>query len=91
MIAYEPVWAIGKTAAEAMGPGDVREMVIFIRKTLAQTLGREDALRVPILYGGSVSEENAANLFREGDVSGFLVGRASADAVSFIGILSALR
>src|SRR6202020_328346 len=35
VVAYEPVWAIGKTAAEAMQPADLEEMVIFIKKVLA--------------------------------------------------------
>jgi len=90
MIAYEPVWAIGKTAGEAMQPSDLQEMVIFIRKTLTQTLERAGALRVPILYGGSVEAENIAVLYAEGGVSGFLVGHASAKSESFIGMLQAL-
>ena len=93
IIAYEPVWAIGKTAADAMRPGDAEEMVIFIRKTLASVpgLGREGALKVPILYGGSVEEENVAQLYKESGVAGFLVGHASAQIDSFSNILQALQ
>jgi triosephosphate isomerase len=86
-VAYEPVWAIGKSAAEAARPGDVHEMVIFIRKLLTERFGRQAASRVPILYGGSVEGDNAAALLAEGGINGFLVGRASADAESFITIL----
>ena len=91
VVAYEPVWAIGKTAKDAMQPGEVEETVIFIRKTLADILGRKDALKVPILYGGSVEPENATKLISEGGVNGFLVGHASADIDSFVEILKACR
>lgn len=87
VIAYEPVWAIGKSSTEAMHPADLREMVIFIRKNLADILGRTAGVRVPILYGGSVDATNAPDLLREGDVAGFLVGRASTDIDSFVGLL----
>lgn len=89
VVAYEPVWAIGKSAAEAMKPAELREMAIFIRKTLADLLERSAALRVPVLYGGSVEPENAASLLVEGDVAGFLVGHASASLDSFLAILTA--
>lgn len=91
VIAYEPVWAIGKSAADAMQPAELREMGIFIRKTLADILERAPALRVPILYGGSVDSSNCAQLLSEGDVSGFLVGRASAELTSFIELLTACK
>lgn len=87
VIAYEPVWAIGKSAIEAMAASDVREMVIFIRKTLADILGRPLAVKVPILYGGSVEAGNAKELLEEGQVGGFLVGHASAEWLTFNEIL----
>ena len=89
IVAYEPVWAIGKGAGDAMQAADVEEMVIFIRKTVVDVIGRAQALKVPILYGGSVEDSNAAELLHEGGVSGFLVGHASADIDSFINILIA--
>ncbi len=88
VVAYEPVWAIGKTASDAMKPAEVREMVIFIRKTLADILDRKLALKVPVLYGGSVEPDNARGLIEEGDVAGFLVGHASADVATFFEIVS---
>ena len=91
IIAYEPVWAIGKSATEAMKPGELQEMVIFIRRMLAELVDREAALRIPILYGGSVEPENAASLIQEGGVAGFLVGHASAQADSFLAIIDAVR
>ncbi|MDO8548311.1 MAG: triose-phosphate isomerase [bacterium] len=91
VIAYEPVWAIGKNAGDAMRPQDLREMSIFIKKTLADIFERKAALRVPILYGGSVEPNNAHALITDGDVAGFLVGHASAELDSFIEILKSCK
>ena len=91
VVAYEPVWAIGKSAAEAMKPSDVREMSIFIKKTLAEHFDRTAALKVPILYGGSVEPSNAGSLIEEGDINGFLVGHASTEVDSFVEILKACK
>lgn len=87
VIAYEPVWAIG--AATAPGPRVVSEAVLYIRKLLMQLYGREGAMKVKILYGGAVDQENASVLLSEGNASGFLVGRASVDAAHFVGIIRA--
>lgn len=90
VVAYEPVWAIsagngkGKTAT----PADVHEMTIFIRRILTSIHERAAADRVRILYGGSVNEENAALLFQDGMVDGFLVGGVSLKPKAFAQILS---
>lgn len=91
IIAYEPVWAIGKRAEEAMQGADLQEMQIFIKKTVAELLDRKAAQRIPILYGGSVDASNAQTLLVEGGVSGFLVGRASASVESFLEILKVCK
>jgi triosephosphate isomerase len=91
VVAYEPVWAIGKSADAAMKPLELQETVIFIRKTLANILGREDAISTPILYGGSVEPSNARSLIVSGEVSGFLVGHASAELDSFVEILQSCK
>ncbi len=82
-IAYEPVWAIGKSAAHAMQAPDLFEMTLYIRKLLIEHSGRKYADPVRILYGGSVKPDNAAELLREGGVDGLLVGSASLDAKAF--------
>jgi len=91
VVAYEPVWAIGKSAADAMQPADVEEMVIFIRKVLVQALGRSEGLKIPILYGGSVEPANARALITGAGVSGFLVGHASVELDSFVEIVKACK
>ncbi len=87
-IAYEPVWAIGtgKTATTAQA----QEVHAAIRKLLAE-LGGEVAERMPILYGGSVKPENAAELMAQPDVDGALVGGASLTADSFAKIVKAAK
>ena len=86
-IAYEPLWAIGKSAKEAMDPGGIREMAIFIQKVLADAFGEETAQLPRVLYGGSAEESNTASILTEGGVSGLLVGHASLDAERFIKML----
>lgn len=74
LVAYEPVWAIG--AERPLSPRDMQEMSIFIRKTLVDSRGAGGhALKV--LYGGSIDETNAAAMFKEGEIAGVLLGRAS--------------
>lgn len=76
-IAYEPLFAIGKSAREAMTPRDICEISIFIRKALTDMYGAETALLPPILYGGSVEAANASAILKEGRVDGLLIGHAS--------------
>ena len=84
IIAYEPVWAIGtgKTAT----PDQAQEAHEAIRKTLSHLYG-EPAKGLRILYGGSVTPENANVLMACPDVDGALVGGASLKADSFAGIV----
>ena len=87
VIAYEPLWAIGKSAREAMTPRDIRETTIFIRKVLADMYDAATAQQPVLLYGGSAEESNTAAILSEGGVAGLLVGHASLDATGFIGML----
>jgi triosephosphate isomerase len=88
VIAYEPIWAIGKSADEAMQPGDLFEMVLFIRKILTEKFGRAPAGRIPILYGGSVKADNTEAFIQQGGVDGLLVGSASLDPKEFTNIIT---
>jgi triosephosphate isomerase len=91
VIAYEPIWAIGKTAVDAMKTRDLFEMVLYIRKLLIERFGRTSADQVSILYGGSVKPENAVSLMKEGGIDGLLVGGASLDPKQFISIVNAVQ
>ncbi|MDO8424026.1 MAG: triose-phosphate isomerase [bacterium] len=90
MIAYEPAWVIGKHAKDALPPVELAQSVIFLRKQLADLYGRKVAESIPILYGGSVEEDNAGVLMRETSVRGFLIGHASLRAGSFKAIANSL-
>lgn len=83
IVAYEPLWAIGKTAAFAIMPNDLAEMALYIRKVLAELLPGKSSSRSLILYGGSVEPENARALVAGSRVDGLLVGHASADPHTF--------
>ncbi len=89
VVAYEPVWAIGKSAKDAMQPNDLSQMVIFIRKVLTEMFGRNAADQVAIIYGGSVEPGNARELLKSG-AQGFLVGHSSLSAKSFVEIAKAI-
>jgi triosephosphate isomerase len=89
VIAYEPIWAIGKSAAEAMQSRELHEMVLFIKKLLIERFGRKPASTVRVLYGGSVKADNAEEIMREGGVDGLLVGSASLNPKEFVKIISA--
>lgn len=82
-IAYEPLWAIGKSADNAIRPHDLAEMVLYIRKVLSELLSGKDARAARVIYGGAVEPSNIRDLARESGVDGFLVGHASADEHSF--------
>jgi len=77
VIAYEPVWAIGtgKTAT----PELAQEAHAFVKSLVD----------VPVLYGGSVKPDNAAELMAQSDVDGALVGGASLEVDSFVAICAA--
>jgi triosephosphate isomerase len=71
VVAYEPVWAIG--TGRTATPETAQAAHAFIRSLL----------EVPVLYGGSVKPENAADLLAQPDVRGALVGGASLELEAF--------
>ncbi|MCI0693160.1 triose-phosphate isomerase [candidate division KSB1 bacterium] len=85
VIAYEPVWAIG-TGVNAT-PEQAQEVHAFIRRLLENLYNRELSAGCRIQYGGSVKPANAAELMRQPDVDGALVGGASLQAESFAAII----
>ncbi len=86
LLAYEPLWAIGKKSVGPIDPIELAQTIIFIKKVLSDLFGRDAAEKLPILYGGSVDHVNAGILVRNTGVRGFLVGRASLNPKSFEGI-----
>lgn len=90
VVAYEPVWAIGKTAADALPAHDIEEMVLYIRKVLGEYLPGKAPSRVKILYGGSVEPLNARDLASGTGIDGFLIGHASVDPTTFSALVKAV-
>lgn len=84
LIAYEPVWAIG--TGRTASPAQAEEVQAFIRGQVEKMYGNRAASCAIILYGGSVKPANAYSLLKEKDIDGFLVGGASLEAESFLGI-----
>jgi triosephosphate isomerase len=87
VVAYEPVWAIG-TGVNAT-PVDASEAHGILRARLAERYDADAAAQIPILYGGSVKPDNAADLLAADGVDGLLVGGASLDPSGFARIASA--
>lgn len=83
-VAYEPVWAIG--TGKVANSQQIKEAHQHIRQILSQ-LGFP--AQTPILYGGSVKPDNAAELISIPNVDGFLIGGASLEVKSYLDIVNA--
>ena len=84
VIAYEPIWAIG--TGETATPEQAQEACAIVRRVAAEKV---DGDQLRVLYGGSVSPANAAELMSQPDVDGALVGGASLEPDSFAAIVGA--
>jgi len=86
VVAYEPVWAIG-TGRSATGE-EANRVTGLIRRALGRRSGGASA-QTRILYGGSVTPDNAAEVFGQPEIDGGLIGGASLDAGKFTAIVRA--
>ena len=86
VVAYEPVWAIGtgKTATCEIA----QSAHGFIRQWLEKRFGKDGALAMSLLYGGSVKPDNISSLMQQSDIDGVLVGGAALDAATFAQIIN---
>jgi triosephosphate isomerase len=87
VIAYEPVWAIG--TGRTATPQQAQEAHAFIRSVLGKMSDAATANKARIQYGGSVKAANTADLMRQPDIDGALVGGASLDPRGFAEIIKA--
>lgn len=85
LVAYEPVWSIGEGGTPA-SPQEVAAMIQHARGVLEHMFGPAGR-SVPILYGGSVDQENCGEFAALPDVDGLFVGRAAWTVEGFLGVL----
>jgi triosephosphate isomerase (TIM) len=89
VIAYEPIWAIG--TGKSSTADDANQVIGQIRQTIAKLYDAEVAENVRIQYGGSVKPENIATFLQQKEIDGALVGGASLEPASFIGLVQAVK
>lgn len=85
VVAYEPVWAIG--TGKIPTSGDISKAVKAIRGQIKHLFGDVVAKNIRVLYGGSVTTENAVSVLAIDGVDGLLIGGASLDVYSFAEII----
>jgi triosephosphate isomerase (TIM) len=88
-IAYEPVWAIGTGRAATTDQAIAVHRII--RAFVAKGWGQEAAARIRILYGGSVTPQNAESLLNTEEIDGALIGGACLKSDSFATIVAAAQ
>ena len=86
VIAYEPVWAIG--TGEFARPSDVTTAIRDIRRHVGQLFGKKAGDSVRVLYGGSVTVDNAADYLTISGIDGLLMGGTSLKAQQFADIIT---
>lgn len=87
VLAYEPIWAIGKDAKRVATNEEITETINFIKSFVKDKFTFE----AKVLYGGSVDENNAKEIVNLENVDGLLIGRASSDTVKWKALLENLH
>ena len=85
IVAYEPVWAIG--TGKAATAEQANQTMGFVRQNIARLYDDELADQMRILYGGSMNPDNVAELIRQPEIDGGLIGGASLKAEQFVSMV----
>ena len=85
IIAYEPVWAVG--TGLACDPLEAERVHELIKKQVIALIGKTPV----ILYGGSVNAGNVGEYLKNPNISGVLIGGASAKLESWMEIVRAVE
>ena len=85
VIAYEPIWAIG--SGNLPDPDDVSQIILLVRKLIAERHGQDLAERVRVLYGGSIKDDFCDQYVGGPLADGLLVGGASIHPQEFLSIV----
>lgn len=89
VIAYEPIWAIG--TGKNASPADAQDVIAAIREEVASVASGPAAQAIRLQYGGSVKAGTIAEIMRQPDIDGVLVGGASLDPTEFARIVQYRR
>lgn len=89
VIAYEPIWAIG--TGKIASPADAQQVIAAIREEVASVASGPAAQAIRLQYGGSVKAGTIADIMRQPDIDGVLVGGASLDPTEFARIVQYRR
>merc|ERR1719352_1265111 len=89
VLAYEPVWAIG--TGKVATPEQAEEVHAYLRKWMADNISPAVSEKVRIQYGGSVNDKNSAELGKQPNIDGFLVGGASLKGDAFTTIINSAQ
>lgn len=77
VVAYEPIWAVNNKDNLSLDAYGLHSMVVYMKRLLLEKFGEATSKSVRIIYGGSVTPENAQDILWNGEVQGLLIGRAS--------------
>lgn len=80
-VAYEPVWSIGVNGTPASA--EYAEAKHKIIKDTLQEIFKDRGQKIPVLYGGSVNQDNAEKLIVQPSIDGLFTGRAAWQAEAF--------